>query len=99
MKLVKQHLLQVSMQRFATHDEQIIHKLKEFLVEKEIKREQFEFQMLYGIREDLQKQLVDEGYKVRVYVPYGTDWFGYYIAAVIGKTSQCLVFILKNVFK
>ena len=96
--LVKQHLLNGQYAAIATHDEQIISKLKEFMVEKEIKREQFEFQMLYGIREDLQKQLVDEGYRVRVYVPYGTDWFGYYMRRLSERPAN-VWFVVKNVFK
>ena len=97
-KIVKQHVINGHYAAIATHDEQIIHKLKEFLIEKEIKREQFEFQMLYGIREDLQKQLVDEGYQVRVYVPYGTDWFGYYMRRLSERPAN-VWFVLKNVFK
>ena len=98
LKIVKQHLINGQYAAIATHDEQIIHKVKEFLIEKEIKREQFEFQMLYGIREDLQKKLVDEGYKVRVYVPYGTDWFGYYMRRLSERPAN-VWFVLKNAFK
>ena len=97
-KLVQQHLINRQYAAIATHDEQIIHKIKAFLIEKEMKRDQFEFQMLYGIREDLQKQLVDEGYKVRVYVPYGTDWFGYYMRRLSERPAN-VWFVLKNVFK
>lgn len=98
LKLIKQHLLNGRYAAIATHDEQIIHKVKEFIAEKEIKREQFEFQMLYGIREDLQKKLVDEGYKVRVYVPYGTDWFGYYMRRLAERPAN-VWFVIKNSFK
>lgn len=98
LKIVKQHLINDQYTAIATHDEQIIHKVKEFLAEKEIEREQFEFQMLYGIREDLQKRLVDEGYKVRVYVPFGTDWFGYYMRRLSERPAN-VWFVLKNVFK
>lgn len=98
LKIVKQHLINGLYAAIATHDEQIIHKVKKFLEEKEIKREQFEFQMLYGIREDLQKKLVEEGYKVRVYVPYGTDWFGYYMRRLSERPAN-VWFVVKNVFK
>ena len=98
MNIVKQHLINGQYAAIATHDERMICKLKEFMVEKEIKRERFEFQMLYGIREDLQKQLVDEGYKVRVYVPYGTDWFGYYMRRLSERPAN-VWFVVKNVFK
>lgn len=97
-KIVKLHIINGHYAAIATHDEQIIHKLKEFIIDNEIKREQFEFQMLYGIREDLQKQLVDEGYKVRVYVPYGTDWFGYYMRRLSERPAN-VWFVLKNIFK
>lgn len=98
LKIVKQHVINGQYAAIATHDEQIIHKVKEFLIKQEIRREQFEFQMLYGIREDLQKQLVDEGYKVRVYVPYGTDWFGYYMRRLSERPAN-VWFVVKNVFK
>ena len=54
--------------------------------------------MLYGIREDVQQKLVDEGYTVRVYVPYGTDWFGYYMRRLAERPAN-VWFILKNAFK
>ena len=98
LKLIKQHLLNGQYTAVATHDEQIIQKVKEFVAENEIKTERFEFQMLYGIREDVQKKLVDEGYKVRVYVPYGTDWFGYYMRRLSERPAN-VWFILKNSFK
>ncbi len=59
---------------------------------------QFEFQMLYGICEDLQKQLVKEGYRVRVYVPYGVDWFGYFMRRLAERPAN-VWFVLKNMFK
>lgn len=98
LKIVKQHVINGQYAAIATHDEKIIHQVKEFLIEKKIKREQFEFQMLYGIREDLQKTLVEEGYKVRVYVPYGTDWFGYYMRRLSERPAN-VWFVLKNAFK
>ena len=61
----------------ATHDEAIIDQTKRFALEQGIGRERFEFQMLYGVRRDLQRQLVDEGYRLRVYVPFGTQWYPY----------------------
>src|SRR3984957_918287 len=62
----------------ATHDPAMIDATKRFVLEKGIHRDQFEFQMLYGIRTDLQQQLVREGFRLRVYIPYGTDWFPYF---------------------
>lgn len=98
LQITKQHLLNGGYAAIATHDEQIIEKMKEFVTESEIKNEQFEFQMLYGIREDLQKRLIDEGYTVRVYVPYGTDWFGYYMRRLSERPAN-VWFVLKNIFK
>ncbi len=98
LKIVKQHLVNGRYAAIATHDETIIHDVKKFVEEREIKREQFEFQMLYGIREDLQKKLVDEGYNVRVYVPFGTDWFGYYMRRLSERPAN-VWFIVKNAFK
>ena len=61
----------------ATHDERIIEETKRFAAQHGISRARFEFQMLYGIRRDLQERLQREGYNVRVYVPYGTQWYPY----------------------
>ena len=61
----------------ATHDEAIIAEAKRFAKEKGIPTDRFEFQMLYGVRRDLQEQLVREGYRMRVYVPFGTQWYPY----------------------
>ncbi len=62
---------------FATHDERLIAHVKDYARAHEIPAERFEFQMLYGVRRDLQEQLRREGYNVRVYVPYGTEWYPY----------------------
>ena len=61
----------------ATHDEAIIAEAKRFAKEKNISTDRYEFQMLYGVRRDLQEQLVREGYRMRVYVPFGTQWYPY----------------------
>jgi len=61
----------------ATHDERIITEAKRYAAEQGIARDRFEFQMLYGVRRDLQEQLVREGYRMRVYVPFGTQWYPY----------------------
>ena len=62
----------------ATHDERLHYAVKSFATEHGIGKERFEFQLLYGVRPDLQRKLVDEGYRVRVYVPYGTHWAQYF---------------------
>jgi proline dehydrogenase len=61
----------------ATHDQKMIEEAKAFAAANGIDKTRFEFQMLYGIRRDLQKQLLDEGYNMRIYVPYGTQWYPY----------------------
>ncbi|RID85388.1 proline dehydrogenase [Peribacillus asahii] len=98
LKIIKQHLLNGHYTAVASHDEQIIHQVKEFVREKEIKRDQFEFQMLFGIREDMQKKLASEGYTVRVYVPYGKDWFGYYMRRLAERPAN-VWFVMKNWMK
>lgn len=79
----------------ATHDPAMIQATKNFVREKNIGREQFEFQMLYGIRTDLQGQLVREGYRLRVYIPFGTDWFPYFMRRLAERPAN-LVFFLRN---
>ncbi|NRF91723.1 proline dehydrogenase [Paenibacillus frigoriresistens] len=97
-KIIQKHLLNGHYTAIASHDEAIIHFTKEFVRSNLISIEQFEFQMLYGICEDLQKQLVKEGYRVRVYVPYGVDWFGYFMRRLAERPAN-VWFVLKNMFK
>ena len=82
----------------ATHDEKIIAAVRAYAAEKEIPRESFEFQMLYGIRRELQEQLAAEGYAVRVYVPYGTQWYPYYLRRLAERPANVWFFI-SNFFK
>jgi len=79
----------------ATHDPAMIRATKDFARERNIGRDQFEFQMLYGIRTDLQQQLVREGYRMRVYIPYGTDWFPYFMRRLAERPAN-LLFFLRN---
>jgi proline dehydrogenase len=79
----------------ATHDPAMIDATKDFARDKNIGREQFEFQMLYGIRTDLQKQLVRDGFRLRVYIPYGTDWFPYFMRRLAERPAN-LTFFLRN---
>lgn len=79
----------------ATHDPAMIDATKAFVRQKKISREQFEFQMLYGIRTDLQEQLVREGYRIRIYIPYGTDWFPYFMRRLAERPAN-LAFFLRN---
>jgi proline dehydrogenase len=82
----------------ATHDETMIAAAKRFAAEHQIARDRFEFQMLYGIRRDLQRKLVEEGYKVRVYVPFGTEWYPYFMRRLAERPAN-VVFIAKNFFR
>ncbi len=97
-KIIVQHLTHGNYTAIATHDEQIVQFVKKEVAERGIPLEQFEFQMLYGICEDLQKRLVKEGYKVRVYVPYGRDWFGYNMRRLAERPAN-VWFVMKNIFR
>jgi proline dehydrogenase len=97
-KIIKQHMLNGNYSAVASHDEKIIEFTKQFVKECSIPKEQFEFQMLYGICEDLQIRLVQEGFKLRVYVPYGIDWFGYFMRRLAERPAN-VWFVLKNMFK
>jgi proline dehydrogenase len=78
-KIIEMHLLNGHYTAIATHDDTIIEYTKQVVEKYQISRNQFEFQLLYGVRVDRQLELCREGYKVRVYVPFGNDWFGYYM--------------------
>ncbi len=82
----------------ATHDPRMIAATKEFAARQSIGKEKFEFQMLYGIRTDLQQQLVREGYRMRVYVPFGRDWFPYFVRRLAERPAN-LLFFLRNLFR
>lgn len=82
----------------ATHDEAIIARAKAFAAENGIGSERFEFQMLYGIRRDLQEALVKEGYRMRCYVPYGAQWYPYFMRRLAERPANVL-FVLKGALK
>jgi proline dehydrogenase len=82
----------------ATHDENMIRATKEFAASEGIGKEQFEFQMLYGVRRDLQEGLAREGYNVRVYVPYGKTWYPYFMRRLAERPAN-VWFVLKNFLK
>lgn len=82
----------------ATHDEKLVDFTKKFTQEENISKESFEFQFLYGIRSDLQESLAKEGYNVRVYVPYGTEWYPYFMRRLAERPAN-LFFLLKNFCK
>ncbi|MDQ6770617.1 MAG: proline dehydrogenase family protein [Gemmatimonadota bacterium] len=82
----------------ATHDEAIIREAKRFAKEHQIPPSHFEFQMLYGVRRDLQDQLVREGYRMRVYVPFGTQWYPYLMRRLAERPAN-VAFLAGSVFK
>jgi proline dehydrogenase len=82
----------------ATHDEAIIREAKAFATRENIPRNAFEFQMLYGIRRDLQQALVKDGWGVRVYIPFGTEWYPYFMRRLAERPANVL-FLAKNFFR
>ncbi|MGH9594171.1 MAG: proline dehydrogenase family protein, partial [Bryobacteraceae bacterium] len=79
----------------ATHDERIIQEALEYVEKRGIRRNSFEFQMLFGIRRDLQQRLVHQGYRVRLYVPYGTEWYPYFMRRLAERPAN-VWFVLRN---
>ena len=96
-KLVYANLKAGNYTNVATHDGGIIEDVKLFVLAHGIPREQFEFQLLYGVRRDLQKQLASEGYRVRAYIPYGHDWYPYFSRRIAERPSNAL-FVLRGMF-
>jgi len=82
----------------ATHDETIVGEAFRYVRERKIAPEQFEFQMLYGIRRDLQRRIVDLGYRLRLYVPYGTAWYPYFMRRLAERPAN-VWFIARNLFR
>jgi len=82
----------------ATHDDTMVAAAKSYASRHGIDRSHFEFQMLYGIRRDLQRKLIGEGYKVRVYVPFGNDWYPYFMRRLAERPANVL-FLARNFFR
>jgi proline dehydrogenase len=82
----------------ATHDPVMIEATKTHVAEKGYAKDRFEFQMLYGIRRDLQAQLVKDSYRVRLYVPFGQQWFPYFMRR-LGERPANVWFVVKGIFK
>ena len=74
----------------ATHDERLIDAVKTYVAQHAIPHDRFEFQMLYGVRPELQRKLVAEGYRLRIYVPYGTHWAGYFYRRITERPENAL---------
>jgi len=79
----------------ATHDPRMIAETIRWAAEKQISKDDFEFQMLYGVRTDLQRQLVRDGYRIRIYIPYGRDWFPYFMRRLAERPAN-LAFFVRN---
>ncbi|HLV85489.1 MAG TPA: proline dehydrogenase family protein [Candidatus Sulfotelmatobacter sp.] len=82
----------------ATHDERIIREAKAFATREKIPPDAFEFQMLYGIRRDLQQSLVRDGWRMRVYIPFGTEWYPYFMRR-LGERPANVFFIVRNMLR
>jgi proline dehydrogenase len=82
----------------ATHDEKMIEAVKAHVAARNLPRDAFEFQMLYGIRRDLQRQLVADGYRIRLYVPFGKAWYPYYMRRLAERPAN-VFFVLRNLFR
>jgi proline dehydrogenase len=82
----------------ATHDEAIVDQMRTFVRENNIDKHAFEFQMLYGVRRDLQRKLAAEGFGVRVYIPFGPEWYPYFMRRLAERPANVL-FLAKNFFK
>jgi proline dehydrogenase len=97
-KLMKMLLKSGVYHGIATHDPAMIQATKHFARAEKIPLDSFEFQMLYGIRRDLQQQLVRDGYRMRVYIPFGTEWYPYFMRRLAERPAN-VFFIAKNVLR
>ncbi|WP_318247311.1 proline dehydrogenase [Halobacillus litoralis] len=95
--LIKKNLLNGHYTAIASHDDAIIDYTKKLVRDYEIPNDRFEFQMLYGMRNETQAELAKEGYKVRVYLPYGEDWYGYFMRRLAERPAN-IAFALKGIF-
>ncbi len=98
LKLAKMLLKSGIYHGIATHDERLIQQIMLFAEKEKIARDAFEFQMLYGIRRDLQERIVREGWRMRVYIPFGTEWYPYLMRRLAERPANAL-FIAKNIFR
>ena len=82
----------------ASHDEAILRRATEYARERRLAPQRFEFQMLYGIRRDLQRRLVADGYRLRLYVPYGNAWYPYFMRRLAERPANVL-FLVRNLLR
>ncbi|HEY4433508.1 MAG TPA: proline dehydrogenase family protein [Candidatus Cybelea sp.] len=97
LELAKKLLLHGNYPGIATHDRRLIAAVKEFAANEGIARDRFEFQMLYGCRPSVQRQIVADGYRLRIYVPFGTHWAGYFYRRVLERRENAL-FAVSSIF-
>jgi proline dehydrogenase len=97
-RCMEQLMLQGNYPGIATHDEKMITQAKRYAKEQGIPPERFEFQMLYGVRRDLQDRLVADGYRMRVYVPFGTQWYPYLMRRLAERPAN-VAFMTGNIIK
>lgn len=97
-KLMKILLKSGTYHGLATHDEKIIRSAQSFAIAENVPRDAFEFQMLYGIRRDLQQSLIREGWRMRVYVPFGAEWYPYLMRRLAERPAN-LLFVAKNLLR
>jgi proline dehydrogenase len=83
---------------FATHDVALLDEIKSYATERSVSRDRYEFQMLYGIRRDLQSSFVADGYRMRVYVPFGREWFPYFMRR-LGERPANLGFVIRALLR
>ncbi|UJL47687.1 proline dehydrogenase family protein [Virgibacillus sp. NKC19-16] len=95
--IARKRLLGETFTSIATHDHHIINELKAFIHENNIDKNTYEFQMLYGFRNDMQHGLTDEGYNFCTYIPFGTEWFGYFMRRM-AERPQNINLVLKDTF-
>ena len=95
MKLSELLLLDGVYPALATHDEKMINHARNFAAQRGIGKERFEFQMILGVRRDLQESLRKEGYNVRIYVPFGKEWLAYFIRRIAERPAN-MMFVLRN---
>jgi proline dehydrogenase len=97
-KLMEKLLVSGIYHAIATHDERLIAAAEAFARERRIAPENFEFQMLYGIRRRLQRTLIQRGWRVRLYVPYGREWYPYFMRRLAERPAN-LLFLMRNLFR
>jgi len=97
-KLMQMLLVSGFYHGIATHDPKMITATIRFAAERKISKDDFEFQMLYGIRTDLQQRLVRDGYRLRIYIPFGRDWFPYFMRRLAERPAN-VAFFLRNLLR